>query len=647
MATQSFKARENGNEYQNEKEEGNNCPRSPGSDMFRSTNNIKVYVRIRPLSKDEYARGETSCVHIARDEHSVKVVEQGYGYNTTTRSFQFDGCVGPAAEQHEVMETVEMKKLLDKVLEGYSSTVMACGQTGSGKTFTMSGREEGMHDKKGYEDCWGDDGLIARSAIYLFEAIKARSFNKDQTKPYTLRASYFEIYCEQVNDLLRLDAAPRDVKWSSRDGFYVENLLLVDCDTLEDVFSVLNEGGKNRKVGSHELNKDSSRSHCIMTLHVDTLCDITGDGHPIVRYGRMLFVDLAGSERLKKSKSSGEMLKETGSINRSLFTLGKVISALSEGKKGDVVPYRESMLTKLLMESLGGNSLALMIACVSSAASAVDETLSTLHYATCAKNIVNAPSINMDARDKIMMKLQKEIAHLREENKMLRTKLGLSLDGDLTYPEAIQSVSPMATKHRRQTRNMPPVGLEIKCPTELKGLEKYFGKEFGEEASGLSTLANFQDVLPQQSARGSLTLESLRCMPSQGSFGSSQQGPTLQAYSEDDAWGDNCEKTTDGTSTPCVLSEPRTIRASCEPNSFLGMYRGSVNVKPKGVQQFSRRNRVSVDHLGGSRARLKKGYPRRIGKQDAFQGSITVNQAAFIKKLLDLNISPVDGMVNF
>jgi hypothetical protein len=234
MATQSFKARENGNEYQNGKEEGNICPRSPGSDMFRSTNNIKVYVRIRPLSKDEYARGETSCVHIARDEHSVKVVEQGYGYNTTTRSFQFDGCVGPAAEQHEVMQTVEMKKLLDKVLEGYSSTVMACGQTGSGKTFTMSGREEGMHDKKGYEDCWGDDGLIARSAIYLFEAIKARSFNKDQTKPYTLRASYFEIYCEQV--------------------------------------------------GSHELNKDSSRSHCIMTLHVDSLCDITGDGHPIVRY---------------------------------------------------------------------------------------------------------------------------------------------------------------------------------------------------------------------------------------------------------------------------------------------------------------------------------------------------------------------------
>jgi hypothetical protein len=161
-------------------------------------------------------------------------------------------------------------------------------------------------------------------------------------------------------------------------------------------------------------------------------------------------------------------------------------------------------------------------------------------------------------------------------------------------------------------------------------------------------MVDSQDVLPQQSARGSLTLESLRCMPSQGEcFGSSQQGPALQAYSEDDAWGDNCEKTTDGTSTPCVLSEPRTIRASCEPNSFLGMYRGSVNVKPKGLQQFSRRNRVSVDHLGGSRARLKKGYPRRIGKQDAFQGSITVNQAAFIKKLLDLNISPVDGMVNF
>ncbi|XP_024527288.1 kinesin-like protein KIF17 [Selaginella moellendorffii] len=274
-----------------------------------------------------------------------------------------------------------------------------------------------------------DDGLIARSVKYLFSAIKLEA-DRDASKSYTMRASYYEIYNEQVNDLLRLESAPREIKWNVKSGYYVESLLLVECESVDDVFSVLSEGAKNRKMGTHNLNKDSSRSHCIMTLHVDSLCHMDA-GPPVTKLGRILFVDLAGNERLKKSKSSGEMLKETGSINRSLFTLGKVISCLAEGKKGDVVPYRESMLTKLLMESLGGNSLALMIACISPAVTAVDETLSTLHYATCTKKIINVPTVNMDEKDKVILQLQKDISSLKQENKLLRTILGVSAEEEV------------------------------------------------------------------------------------------------------------------------------------------------------------------------------------------------------------------------
>ncbi|BBN16782.1 hypothetical protein MPTK1_7g09250 [Marchantia polymorpha subsp. ruderalis] len=451
--------------------------------------NINVYVRIRPLSREEIIAGDKCAVTALKDGKTAQVVEEGGGYKLTTRTFKFDGCLGPTADQDQVMERLKVVKMLDSVLEGYSSTIMACGQTGSGKTYTMSGRDEGVHKGNNLGKMERkEDGLIARSVSYLFESINKRTSNSDQEKIYTMRASYYEVYNEQVNDLLRLDAPPRDVKWSSKDGFYVDNLLLVDCETLDDVFAVLEEGSRNRKVGSHEMNKDSSRSHCIMTLHVDSNFWI-GDCAPITRYGRMLFVDLAGSERLKKSKSSGEMLRETGNINRSLFTLGKVISALSEGKRGDgMVPYRESLLTKLMMESLGGNSLALMIACVSPSSSALDETLSTLHYGTCAKHIINAPSVNMDARDKVVLELELEIVRLKKENSLLRSKLGLADEEEIattvTIPpycaSAKRNKSPRKTSTESNCKTSGLAKADLGNPSlekQLKGLEKLFAKD--------------------------------------------------------------------------------------------------------------------------------------------------------------------------
>ena len=185
---------------------------------------------------------------------------------------------------------------------------------------------------------------------------------------------------------------------------------MVECTSKEDLIAVMHEGIKNRKTGSHNLNADSSRSHSILTVYLisETQDD---DGHIFKKYGKISFVDLAGSERLKESESQGDMVKETGNINKSLFTLGKVISCLSDNKplKGKHIPYRDSKLTMLLMDSLGGASKALMIACVSPSEMFMEETISTLNYATRTMNIKNKPFIQIDAKEQVRFNLKKEV----------------------------------------------------------------------------------------------------------------------------------------------------------------------------------------------------------------------------------------------
>ena len=173
-----------------------------------------------------------------------------------------------------------------------------------------------------------------------------------------------------------------------------------ECTSKADLIAILHEGIKNRKTGSHKLNADSSRSHSILTVYL--ISDTEGDdGYIFKKYGKISFVDLAGSERLKDSESKGEMVKETGNINKSLFMLGKVISCLSDknNPNNKHIPYRDSKLTMLLMDSLGGSSKALMIACVSPSEIYSEETISTLNYATRTMNIKNKPVIQMDPKE--------------------------------------------------------------------------------------------------------------------------------------------------------------------------------------------------------------------------------------------------------
>jgi len=186
--------------------------------------------------------------------------------------------------------------------------------------------------------------------------------------------------------------------------------------------AVLHEGNRNRKRGSHNLNKDSSRSHSIMTIKIITSTQST-EGHTYKKNGKVTFVDLAGSERLKETNSQGIMVKETGNINKSLFTLGKVISALTERKLNEKPCYRDSKLTMLLMDSLGGTSLALMIACVSPCSSWADETISTLNYAARTMNIKNKPVLQIGSKEQIIMNLRREIALLKMENQYLKEQM--------------------------------------------------------------------------------------------------------------------------------------------------------------------------------------------------------------------------------
>jgi len=276
--------------------------------------------------------------------------------------------------------------LIDNALDGYSVTIFAYGQTGGGKTYTIMGREDSINENVLNNDQY--TGIIPKSIKYLWNAVTHKN------EKYFIKVSFLEIYNEQINDLLNTKSSNLQIRWNQKQGFFVEGLCVIDCKNPNDIVEILLEGQKNRKIGSHELNRDSSRSHTIMTIYV--ISEFQSEGQTFKKYGKISFVDLAGSERLKESKSQGDMVKETGNINRSLFVLGKVISTLTEKKNSKQhIPYRDSKLTMLLMDSIGGSSKTLMIACITPSQAYADETTSTLNYAARTMNIKNKPAIQV------------------------------------------------------------------------------------------------------------------------------------------------------------------------------------------------------------------------------------------------------------
>ncbi|XP_039861760.1 kinesin-like protein KIF17 isoform X4 [Simochromis diagramma] len=356
---------------------------------------VKVVVRCRPLNDREKA---LSCkMVLTMDLQRCQCfIEKPGAVDEPPKQFTFDGTyyIDQTTEQ---MYNEIAYPLVEGVTEGYNGTIFAYGQTGSGKSFTMQGVSEPATQK----------GVIPRAFEHIFESIQCAENTK-----FLVRASYLEIYNEEIRDLLGSDAKQRlELKEHPERGVYVRDLSMHTVHSVGECERIIEKGWRNRAVGYTLMNKDSSRSHSIFTIHLE-ICSTDSSGQDHLRAGKLNLVDLAGSERQSKTGATGERLREATKINLSLSALGNVISALVDGRSR-YIPYRDSKLTRLLQDSLGGNTRTLMIACLSPADNNYEESLSTLRYANRAKSIQNRPRINEDPKDALLREYQEEIKKLR------------------------------------------------------------------------------------------------------------------------------------------------------------------------------------------------------------------------------------------
>ncbi|XP_019401392.1 PREDICTED: kinesin-like protein KIF12 isoform X4 [Crocodylus porosus] len=370
-----------------------------------------VVVRVRPLSRAERGRGDRQAVRCPGN-NTVSVREAGQ-----EAAFGFGAVFDAGADQATVFEGSGMKRLVELAVDGFSCTVFAFGQTGSGKTYTLTGPPA---QGKG-QVVPSLQGLMQRSFAWLLERSQCRRPDA------ALSASYVEIYNEQVRDLLSPGPpCPLPLRWSKARGFYIEGLLSTEIEGLETIMDLLQEGTQRRRSSAHALNRHSSRSHALLTVQLHARGEATSPGSSscLGRWGALRFVDLAGSERVKDTGSVGQLAREANSINRSLLALGHCIARLAEGQRRRAhVPYRDSKLTQLLADALGGAGVTLMVACISPSSRCLPETLSTLRYASRALQVPSRPVATRASRERRLQSLEQEIRALREENLTLHRQL--------------------------------------------------------------------------------------------------------------------------------------------------------------------------------------------------------------------------------
>ncbi|KAM4876540.1 kinesin-like protein KIF12 isoform 1-T1 [Thomomys bottae] len=386
-------------------EQGSEGPETP----------IQVVLRVRPMSAAELRRGEQSALHCS-GTRTLQVSPPGGGPDV---AFRFGAVLDGARTQEDVFQACGVRRLGELALRGFSCTVFTFGQTGSGKTYTLTGpppQGEGMPVSPSLA------GIMQRTFAWLLDRVQHLG------APVTLHASYLEIYNEQVRDLLSLGSPrPLPVRWNKSRGFYVEQLRVVEFGSLEALMELLQMGLSRRRSSAHTLNQASSRSHALLTLYISRPASQqvppVNPGEPPVG-GKLCFVDLAGSEKVTATGSRGELMVEANSINRSLLALGHCISLLLDPqRKQSHIPFRDSKLTKLLADSLGGRGVTLMVACVSPSAQCLPETLSTLRYASRAQRVTTRPQGPKSSGMKQPQNVEAEILQLREENRCLRLQL--------------------------------------------------------------------------------------------------------------------------------------------------------------------------------------------------------------------------------
>ncbi|GAA6052189.1 hypothetical protein JCM3770_000787 [Rhodotorula araucariae] len=342
------------------------------------SNNIKVVCRFRPPNQLELREtGGESIVQISEDGTNVKLRSQDDMRGAEANGFTFDRVFQMDTRQEEVFE-FGVKGIVDDVMDGYNGTVFAYGQTGSGKSHTMMGPNIDDAEMK---------GIIPRITEQIFASIMSSPANLE----YLVKVSYMEIYMERIRDLLAPENDNLPVHEDKQRGVYVKNLSDFYVSNSAEVYEIMRQGGSARAVSSTNMNAESSRSHSIFVMTVQARNTETGTQ----KTGSLFLVDLAGSEKIGKTGATGQTLEEAKKINKSLSALGMVINALTDGKSSHI-PYRDSKLTRILQESLGGNSRTTLIINCSPSLYNETETLSTLRFGMRAKSIKNKARVNAE-----------------------------------------------------------------------------------------------------------------------------------------------------------------------------------------------------------------------------------------------------------
>lgn len=436
--------------------------------------NVRVVVRVRKFLPREIER-DAECL-IAMDprtqttkllapkvnpEDKGKPKSQARGKVLEDKSFVFDNSFwshndkDPHYAQQEDVYDCLGEDFLDHNFEGYHTCIFAYGQTGSGKSYTMMGTSE-------------QPGLIPRTCEDLFQRIEA---SETPDVSYNVRVSYFEVYNEHVRDLLVPRTDPPNylrIRESPSEGPYIKDLTEVTVKNYSDLMKHMRKGDTSRTTASTKMNDTSSRSHAVFTITLKQIHHDLSTDETTERTARIRLVDLAGSERAKSTEATGQRLREGSNINKSLTTLGRVIAALADPKQGrsgkhksrDVVPYRDSILTWLLKDSLGGNSKTAMIACI--APSDYEETLSTLRYADQAKRIRTRARVNQDHLS--AAERDKQIAEMAET---IRT-LQLSVSQAVANRRESEVQSERLEDYQQKVEKMQRLMEETKMVSECK-----------------------------------------------------------------------------------------------------------------------------------------------------------------------------------
>uniref|UniRef100_A0A665SZB4 Kinesin motor domain-containing protein n=1 Tax=Echeneis naucrates TaxID=173247 RepID=A0A665SZB4_ECHNA len=464
---------------------------------------VQVAVRIRPLLPKELLHCHESC--ITADPELCRVT---LGHD---RHFLCDFLFEESCCQEEVYSS-SVQPLIDAFFQGFNATVFAYGQTGSGKTYTI-----GEANICSFRD--EEQGIIPRAVADVFKLL-----DENDLTDFSVRVSYLEVYKEEFKDLLEVETASKDIHIREDKG----NIVLCgvkECEVegLDEVLSLLESGNTARHTGATQMNPNSSRSHTIFTLYMDQrrgssrLYGNNTSSGPQMLSSKFHFVDLAGSERILRTGNTGERLKESIQINSGLLALGNVIGALGDPKrKGSHIPYRDSKITRILKDSLGGNSKTIMIACISPSSSDFDESLNTLNYATRARNIQNRATVNCKREPDRVEGLEQQIKALRRalehrqrsETRIIshadpnrRPRLG---DGDISRLQA------QSAHYRTCTDTAYRLLRELQSEGSLTAEQSLRVKEWlcsvEEERSGLTTASGPDSGIENSSTEDSVAL---------------------------------------------------------------------------------------------------------------------------------------------